>query len=707
MPAILSTPIQYLKGIGPKRAVLFQKIGIRTVEDLLYYFPRRYEDRSKISVICELEAGAVVSIMGEILVVKTRRSFKKSFTIIEVVIGDQTGRICAVWFNQPYLKNSFKAGDEILLYGKVDFYKDKLQMSSPQFEILDHGDNAEFVNRIVPVYSLPQGISQKIFRTAVQSVLDKHIYNVQDCLPFDVRHRHRLLNIALSLHHIHFPESDEMRLKAYERLVFEEFFIYQIPLILRRMKRRQKKGIFFEINELLWNNFIDSLPFRLTDSQLKVLSEIKRDMSSPCPMQRLIQGDVGCGKTIVALIAALGAVFAGFQAVFMVPTEILASQHYEKIVSFLAEFYKKSIVGLRSSGQSPKREIKVGLLVSSLSGKKKTQSLRKIKNGEIDIIVGTHALIQESVSFNKLGLVVIDEQHKFGVSQRALLLEKAVYPDVLIMTATPIPRTLSMVFFGDLDVSCITELPKGRKKISSVFYESQNKGQAYQFIRQHLDAGRQAFIVYPLIEESPKLLLASAKKMYETFNREIFKGYRIGLIHGRLLKTEQEAVMKKFRNQELDLLIATTILEVGIDVPTATVILIEHAERFGLAQLHQMRGRIGRGTDESFCLFTGDPNTEQAHARLKTIIEHHDGFKIAEEDLKIRGPGEFFGERQHGLTELKIADPLKEMDIFEITKREVQFLIENDINLEKRQNEKLKNELYRRFPEFEKFIEVG
>ncbi len=697
MPVFLLTPIQYLKGIGPKRSVLFQKIGIQTVEDLLYYFPRRYEDRSRVSAIGELKAGVTACIKAEILFIKARRSFKKSFTIIELILGDQTGKVCAVWFNQPYLKNSLKAGERVFLYGRVDLYKGRLQMNNPQFEILDREDDAVSIDKIVPVYSLPEGVSQKIFRTAVRHVLDQYISGVIDCLPFDIRQRRGLLNIALSLRNIHFPDNEDARLKAYERLVFEEFFIYQIPLILRRMKRRQKKGISFQIDEALWSSFIDFLPFDLTGSQLKVLSEIKADMSSSRPMQRLIQGDVGSGKTVVALIAALGALSSGFQAVFMVPTEVLASQHYEKIKKFLDDF----------CGHSRRKKVKIEVLSSSLTDVKKRRVISKIKNGEVDIIVGTQALLGESVQFKKLGLIIIDEQHKFGVSQRALLFEKAAYPDVLIMTATPIPRTLSMVFFGDLDVSYITELPKGRKKVSSVFYEPRHKNEAYQFIKKHLDAKRQAYIVYPIIEENPKLLLASAKKMYQEFSQKIFKDYKIGLIHGRLSKKEQEAVMKKFRDGDLDLLVATTILEVGIDVPKASVILIEHAERFGLSQLHQMRGRIGRGSDESFCLLLGDPNTEQARARLKTIIEHHDGFRIAEEDLKIRGPGEFFGERQHGLTELKIADPVKEMDIFQIAKQEVQHLIENDINLENRQNERLKRELYRRFPEFEKFIEVG
>lgn len=701
MSSALTSSIQYLKGVGPKRAALFQKIGIETIEDVLYYFPRCYEDRSLITSIRALEMGVVACIKAEILCVKARRSFKKSFAIIELVVFDDSGKITAVWFNQPYLKNCFKAGDRILLYGRPEFYKDKLQISSPQFEILNEEEDSCAAGKIVPVYSLPEGISQKIFRKTVFAVLDEYLPRMADCLPFDIRSRRQMINIAQSLRNIHFPENEADRLKAYERLSFEEFFIYQIPLILRKMKRRQKKGIAFQIDEVFLDDFISSLPFSLTDSQKRVLLEIKADMRLLQPMQRLIQGDVGSGKTIVAVIAALGVVSAGFQAVFMVPTEILANQHYEKISRLLTGFYQRSEVC------ELKRKINVGLLTGSLSQREKKEIVGKIKNAEIDIVIGTHALLGESVQFKRLGLIVIDEQHKFGVSQRALLFEKAVSADVLIMTATPIPRTLSMTLYGDLDISSITELPKGRKKITSYYYEPKRKEEAYRFIKQQLDRGGQAYIVYPLIEENPKLLLASAKKMYQEFKQKIFNNYRLGLIHGKLSKSEQEAVMKKFRDGGLDVLIATTILEVGIDVSGANVILIEHAQMFGLSQLHQMRGRIGRGSAESFCLFSGEPNTEQGRARLKTIIDHHDGFKIAEEDLKIRGAGEFFGERQHGLTELKIADPIGQMDILKIARHEAECLMADDLHLNKRQNQKLKSELHRRFPGFEKFIEVG
>ena len=606
--------------------------------------------------------------------------------------GDDTGQIFVVWFNQPYLKNYLTAGSRVILHGKVELYKDRIQMSNPEFEVLEEGQKTADADKIVPTYSLPERFSQRVYRKLVKSVLDKYIPQVEEALPFDVRTRHDLLNIAKSLRQIHYPQNHEARFKAYERLSFEEFFIYQTPLILRKLKRRQKKGIAFKIDLVVVDSFISNLPFELTLSQRLVLEEIKKDMVAPSPMQRLLQGDVGSGKTVVATLAALIAVSNGAQAAFMVPTEILASQHYEKIKNQLA-----------GSG----RKFKIGLLTSSLEEKEKQKIREQIKKGEIDIIIGTHALIQESVDFKNLGLIVIDEQHKFGVSQRALLSNKAKNPDILIMTATPIPRTLCMTLYGDLDISIIRELPKGRKKIATMLHGLTQREQAYDFVRNKVKEGQQAYIVYPLIEESPSLMLASAKKMHKEFQQKIFKDLKVGLIHGRVTRPQQEAAMRDFRDGKIDILVATTVLEVGIDVPNATVMVIEHADRFGLSQLHQIRGRVGRGELESFCLLISDPETEDAKARLKALLEQTDGFKIAEEDLKIRGPGEFFGERQSGLMELKIANPLTQMHLLKSSREEVVKLIQADPKLEDRPHQELKRQLYHRFPEFEKFMMVG
>lgn len=704
----LSSSIQYLKGIGPRRAGVLAPAGIRFIEDVLYFFPRRYQDRSRLVPIEALELGKVATVQAEITSVNARRGFRSRFDVLEASVADDTGRIFAVWFNQPYLRKYFKVGERLILYGKVELYRDRIQMASPEFEIVG-SDMADVLsaNRIVPVYSLPQGISQKVFRKIVKRVLDECISQLAEVLPFDIRSRHNLGNIAKSLINIHFPESDGARLDAYNRLSYEEFFLYQIPLILRKLKRREKKGIAFPIAEPLLDAFLGSLPFELTDSQRNVLAEIKHDMRQPFCMQRLLQGDVGSGKTVVATIAALAAASSGYQTAFMVPTEILAGQHYEIIKNQLAGFGHKSYPDGYRQVTSHKQKIKIGLITGSLKEKEREKILKEIKDGKIDIVIGTHALIQEDVDFKRLGLIVVDEQHKFGVSQRALLSKKSLNPDILIMTATPIPRTLSMTLYGDLDVSVINELPKGRKKVETKALDLANKDEAYGFVRAQIKAGRQAFVICPLIEENPKLELASAKALYREFSQKIFRDLRVGLIHGRLKKLEQEKVMQEFRDGKCDILVATTILEVGIDIPNATVMLIEHAERFGLSQLHQMRGRIGRGEHESYCLLLTEPNTEDAQARIKAFVAYSDGFKIAEEDLKIRGPGEFFGERQSGLTELKIADPLKQFHLLKSAREEAMKLLGADAKLSARPNAEIKKQLYKRFPGFEKFMMVG
>ncbi|MFA5039881.1 MAG: ATP-dependent DNA helicase RecG [Candidatus Omnitrophota bacterium] len=691
----LSSSVQYAKGIGPKRAEILAKACIRTFEDLLYHFPRRYEDRSHFQPIREIEIGSFVSVKGEILSKKSRRSFKRrSFGIFEISVADDSGRLFAVWFNQAYLERYFNPGDQVILYGKAELYKDRIQLSSPDFEVLEDKDAGLDIGRIVPVYSLPQGFSQRVFRKLVKSCLDLHVRNLRESLPFDIRTKHHFLNIAQSLLHIHFPESALLRSQAYQRLSFEEFFLYQIPLILRKLKRRDKKGIAFSVDEGLIGSFTAVLPFSLTFSQRLVLEEIKKDMSAPMPMQRLMQGDVGCGKTVVALLSALIAASSGHQTALMVPTEILAQQHFEKITHLL-------------SGLSHQKNIKIGMLTSSLSEEEKKDVLRKIKAGELDIVIGTHALLQEGVAFGKLGLIIIDEQHKFGVSQRALLPQKGVNPDVLIMTATPIPRTLSLTLFGDLDISVITEMPKGRGRIETRLFSRENRSQVYEMVRGQVCQGRQAFLIYPLVEESERLELSAAKTMYKEFKNDVFKDLKIGLVHGKMKRCEQEKAMSGFREGRLDILVATTVLEVGIDVPNATVMVIEHAERFGLAQLHQMRGRIGRGSYESQCLLLADPRTEDAQARLKAFTQTTDGFQIAEEDLKIRGPGEFFGERQHGLTNLKIADPLAQMHLLKAAREDAHHVLERDPKLADPKNAELKRQMHRRFSEFERFIEVG
>ena len=710
----LIAPIQYLKGIGPKRAKSFSNLGINTIEDLLYYFPRRYEDRTNFISISKLQEGQTYTIKAQVLARGERQSFRRrGFSIIEVAVGDSTGKLFCVWFNQPYLKGYFKVGLTLILYGRIERYAGRLQMNSPEFEVvLDETDEprpsfksntaseegrGESLNigRITPVYSLPKGSTQRHLRQIIKYALDEYSPEIKDFLSYDIRSRCNLLNLARSLINIHFPENLDMHNDAYRRLSFEEFFLFQLPLVLRKLKKKEKTGISHKVDGELINAFIESLPFQLTLAQKKVIEEIKSDMAKPSAMQRLLQGDVGSGKTVVATISGLIAIQGGYQAAFMVPTELLARQHYEKISFQLLALSCKL------------KEIKVGLLTSSANEKEKNKIYQEIKEGKIDLIIGTHALLEEGVQFKNLGLVVIDEQHKFGVGQRALLPAKGTNPDVLIMTATPIPRTLAITLYGDLDVSIINELPPGRLAVKTMHFSEENKSSAYEIAKEQLRQGCQAYIVYPVIEESYVLDIKGAKKMYSELKSGELKEFKLGLIHGRLKQNEQDEIMLKFKQKELDVLVSTTVLEVGIDIANATCMIVESAERFGLSQLHQLRGRVGRGRQESFCILISNAETPEAKARLEAMLKYNDGFRIAEEDLKIRGPGEFFGLRQSGLSELRIANPLTQMQLLKKAREEAIKLINRDPCLGLRQNLGLRGRLLQRFPEYEKLMLVG
>ncbi|MBU1998041.1 MAG: ATP-dependent DNA helicase RecG, partial [Candidatus Omnitrophica bacterium] len=572
-------------------------------------------------------------------------------------------------------------------------YSGRLQMVSPEFEILAEGrDELLNMGRIVPIYSLPQGLSQRLLRRLIKQSLDEYLPKVLDVLVYSLCARHNLFNLAKALLNIHFPESPEFQKEAFRRLSFEEFFLFQIPLVLRKLQRKETPGIRHRVEGKLIAEFINNLPFQLTRSQEKVILEIKGDMSSSFVMQRLLQGDVGSGKTVVAVIAGLIAVQGGFQTAFMVPTEILARQHYDKINSV----FKSKPQGLG--------RVRVGLLSGGLQDKEKKRLCVQIANGQIDLVIGTHSLLEENVRFKKLGLVVIDEQHKFGVGQRALLPSKGIKPDVLIMTATPIPRTLAITIYGDLDVSIIKELPPGRGITMTMLFTHTAKSEVYFLIKKKLKKGEQVYVVYPVIEESFALDISGAKKMYEELKNKEFKGYRLGLIHGRMTDKAQQDTMRRFKSRELDLLVSTTVLEVGIDIPNATCMVIEYADRFGLSQLHQLRGRIGRGKEESLCILISDTQRPEALKRLEAMVKYTDGFRIAEEDLKIRGPGEFFGKRQHGLAELKIANPLTQMQLLKAAREEAVRLMDTDRYLSGRQNILLKEKLLQRFPGYEKLI---
>ena len=690
----INTPIQYLKGVGPKRAKLFGSLGISGTEDAIYYFPRRYEDRANFLPISRLNKDQAQTIKARVLAKNQRQSWKRrGFSILEIIVGDDTGKIFCVWFNQPYLKNYFRPGETVILFGRVAEYSGRLQMNSPEFEIVkDEGPASLDIGRIVPIYTIPRGITQRHFRKIIKNCLDQSIPRLKEILPYAIRIKYGLLNLAKSLIEIHFPENLDLKKEAYRRLSFEEFFLFQIPIVLRKLRKKENRGIAHKVEGQLAERFIAGLQFELTASQKKVISEIKSDMASGRQMQRLLQGDVGCGKTVVATIAAIMAIQGKYQVAFMVPTEILARQHYEKI--------KSQVASLKSQEKS----VNIGLLTSSLDKKEKEAVYREIKEGSLDLVIGTHALLEEPVKFRNLGLVVIDEQHKFGVTQRSGLPGKGASPDTLIMTATPIPRTLAITLYGDLDISVINELPPGRKPVQTRVFSEEQRQEVYRLIEEKINQGRQVYIIYPIIDESFELDLHAAVEMCEKLKREVFPKVKIDLIHGRLKHKEQEKVMSEFVRGEINILVATTVLEVGVDVANASVMVIEHAERFGLSQLHQLRGRIGRGPYPSCCMLIAQAKTATARLRIKAIAENSDGFRISEEDLKIRGPGEFFGNRQHGLSDLKIADPLTQLQLLKAAREEAIRLVKSDPDLSQGQDIQVREALVRRFPGYREYI---
>jgi ATP-dependent DNA helicase RecG len=686
----LNTQVRYLRGVGPKKAKLFGKIGINTVEDLFYCFPRRYEDRTNFQPISKLQEEKFQTINAAVLGRAERQSWKRrGFNILEVVVGDSTGRIFCVWFNQPYLKNYFKVGQRLILYGKVQKYSGRLQINSPEFEII-YEEKADPIDmgRITPIYTLPEGLTQRYFRRILKSALDKYLPDVADTLPYDIRARNNLLNLARSLRGIHFPSDLNHSKEAYRRLAFEEFFLFQILLLLKKLRKRQYSGLVHRVEGPLSDGFLKKLPFELTSAQIRVINEIKQDMVRPLPMNRLLQGDVGSGKTIVAMFASVCAIQSGYQVAFMVPTELLAQQHYQNCCRLL-------------------NGVNIALLIGSLARAKKSSLYKEIEEGKAQLIIGTHSLLEEKLEFKKLGLVIIDEQHKFGVSQRAYLPQRGENPDVLIMTATPIPRTLAITLYGDLDISVIDELPPSRIPIKTEFAPPDKRREVYSFIEEKINQGRQAYIVYPIIEESRALDLQAASRMYGILKKEIFPNFNIALVHGQLNTKQQQKIMSEFRDGKIDVLVATTVLEVGIDVPNASVMVIENAERFGLSQLHQLRGRIGRGEQESYCILISQLQTEEARLRIKAMIRNSDGFRIAEEDLKIRGPGEFFGQRQHGLSELKIANPLTQFQLLRLAREEARRLVNSDPELKLKQNLAIREKIIQRFRGYEKYETVG
>ena len=730
----LSVPIQYVKGVGPKRARLLKKLGVHTIEQALFFFPRRYEDRCRIEKIISLRpSNQPTTVYGIIRQRGVTITPKQKTKIFELMIGDETGVFTAKWFNQGYLRKIFTPDMHVVLSGKITMNRyGGMEMIQPEYEILGKTEADEellHTGRIVPIYSLTDGLYQKEMRKIMKSIVDRYASSIEENLPDALLKKYWFLPLQEALRRIHFPQhTDDVALlnqeksPAHQRMIFDEFFLLELGMGLKRKRMlSHEKGIAFRFAGMLEHHLRQTLPFPLTSAQNRVIQEIQNDMRSSHPMNRLLQGDVGSGKTLVALMAILSVIEAGYQGAIMVPTEILAEQHFRKISAYIqqlnpqlthppsqqSERFRKMIQpDLYST--TPLQQISACLLTGGLRKREREDLLQKVERGEIQLIVGTHALIQHDVSFHNLGLIVIDEQHKFGVMQRATLKAKGYNPDVLIMTATPIPRTLSLTVYGDLDVSVLDELPPGRTPVvTKRFYET-NREKSYRLITSEVKQGRQVYIVYPLVEESEKLDLKAATEMSEHLAKDVFPQYRIGLVHGRMKSEEKDRHMLAFKNHELDILVSTTVLEVGIDVPNATVMLIEHAERFGLSQLHQLRGRVGRGSGKSYCLLmTAYPMSNEARKRLDAMVETTDGFVIAERDLEIRGPGEFFGTKQSGVPDLNVANLMRDVKLLEYARQEAFAIIEEDPSLSHPQHHAVKKALEQRWKKSLDLISVG
>lgn len=659
--------IRYIKGVGESRFMLLQRLDIKSLHDLLTYYPKDYEDRSEIKNIADIQSGETCSFEGTIISSVSEVRPRRGMLLSKVSVQDSTGKITVTWFNQPYIKKSLTLGSNYIFFGKVERKLNKLQILNPVFEKVNDSSEQEFKKslKILPVYSSTKNLSQNIFRSIIQEALKSiNDVEIEEILPDFIRGKYILKDITTSIKQIHFPYSHANKDEARYRLVFEELFMLQLGLLsYKSIAIKSKQGIGYSKVDSL-KDFLNSLPFQLTNSQRKVFSEIEADMESNNIMNRLVQGDVGSGKTIVAVLALFKAVKCGYQGALMVPTEILAEQHYQSIKALMEKF-----------------DISVEIISSSQPKKHKQYVLEGLRNGEIHIIIGTHSLIEDAIDFKKLGLVVTDEQHRFGVRQRTILTEKGQNPDVLVMTATPIPRTLALILYGDLDISIIDELPPGRKPIKTYSVNEGMRERINNFIREKVKEGRQVYIVCPLVEESEEIDAKSAVATAENISSNVFKDLSVGIIHGKMKSQEKETIMRSFVAGEISILVSTTIIEVGVNVPNATLMVIENSERFGLAQLHQLRGRVGRGAEQSYCVLFNQSKTKVSKERMKIMTETNDGFVISEKDLEIRGPGEFFGTRQHGIPELKIANLYKDMDILKLAQESAKEIIEADPGL--------------------------
>jgi ATP-dependent DNA helicase RecG len=654
----------YVKGVGPARAAMLEAKGLKVVDDLLTYSPFRYEDRSNVKPIGELAPGEMATVLVEVRSSKVSGFQRRNLGLFEATFTDSSkGILAGKWFHGGYLADVLAPGQKVALFGKVEFdsYSHALTMMHPEFELLsgdEDGDASLHTGRVVPIYEAAGKVTTRILRGLMHRILES-LPPIEDPLPAHLLRQLKLPDRSSAIRALHFPAPDSdlrllnaFRSPAHFRLIFEEFFWLECGLELKRAKARLNPGIAFDPKRAR-ERIIQMLPFKPTGAQKRVLAEIAHDMAEPHPMYRLLQGDVGSGKTLVAAEAAIIAIENGYQAAVLAPTEILATQHY---FYFKKLFQKLNYVTVLLTGSNTQRE--------------KAQLKKLVAAGLVQIVVGTHALLEADVEFQKLGLAIVDEQHRFGVEQRQKLMEKGSHPDVLVMTATPIPRTLALTVYGDLDVSVIDEMPPGRKAIVTKHVEQTRIEQVYSFLKQQVDAGRQAYVVYPVIEESETQAMKAAEKMHDHLSRIVYPSLTVGLLHGKLTPHEKEIAMEKFQRGETQILVATTVIEVGVDVPNATVMLIEQAERFGLAQMHQLRGRVGRGAEQSYCILVTDKLNPASRERIRTLVESNDGFYIAEMDMKLRGPGEFFGTKQSGLPALRIGNILRDAEILEVARNE-------------------------------------
>ena len=668
----LSDDVKFVKGVGPNRVKLLNKLNIYNLEDLITYYPRDYEDRSKPKKIADTVDGEEVLIEA-IVTSRMReiRTYKKNMAIYKLIVRDETDSCELVWYNQSYLKNMFQMGKKYKFYGKINKKIGMTEMISPVYDAEEKSKNT---GKIIPLYPLTYNLSQNTIRQIIENGLELTKDKLEETMPEYILDEYNLQTLKESINKIHFPSEFKDFDKARNRLVFEELLTMQLLLLsLKNKYKNNEAGITFN-KDVKMSDIINDLPFKLTKAQLRVLEEIDKDMESDKAMNRLLQGDVGSGKTIVAIIAAYKAIKSGYQMAIMAPTSILATQHMESFVEVLSKY-----------------GIKCDLLLGSTTKKKKEDILERLKNGEIDVIIGTHSLLEENVVFKNLGLVVTDEQHRFGVRQRSTIASKGKNPDVLVMTATPIPRTLALILYGDLDISIIDELPPNRKKIDTFAVRKSMEDRVNNFIKKQIEEGRQAYIVCPLVEESEEINAKSVLELAEKYKTEIFKDYKVEYLHGKMRPKEKDEIMERFKDKQIDILISTTVIEVGVNIPNANIMVIENAERFGLAQLHQLRGRVGRGEYKSYCILKYEGNSEVIRKRMQVMQDTNDGFIISEKDLELRGSGEFFGTKQHGLPEFKIANLFEDIKMLKLVQSVSTKILQEDPLLEKDKNIRLKN----------------